>query len=283
VTGPLHRQARVQLVQPAGAYTRLRLAAPDIGERALPGQFVAVTVGGPTSSLLLRRAFALYRADPDGVEIVVAAHGAGTQWLVQRQPGDVLDVVGPLGTSFPDPQAAGPVVVVGGGYGAAPLVTLSTRMRAQGRPVMAVLGAGTAGRLFGVADLEGIGAEVIVSTDDGSSGTRGLVTDLLAGSGASALGEAAAVYACGPMAMLAATARLAQDRGVPCWCSVEESMACGIGVCMTCVLPVVGSDGRTRMLRSCVAGPTFAGTSVRWDAVGTVPADCVGAPAVDGH
>jgi dihydroorotate dehydrogenase electron transfer subunit len=80
------------------------------------------------------------------------------------------------------------------------------------------------------------------------------------------------------MAMLAATAQAAQRVDVPCWCSVEESMACGIGVCMTCVLPVVDTDGQTRMLRSCVAGPTFAGTAVRWADVGTVPSDCVGAP-----
>jgi dihydroorotate dehydrogenase electron transfer subunit len=90
------------------------------------------------------------------------------------------------------------------------------------------------------------------------------------------------VYACGPMPMLRAVTTVAARLGVPAQCAVEESMACGIGVCMTCVLPVVGDDGRTRMVRSCVEGPVFSGDRVRWDDVGTVPADTVGAPA-GGH
>jgi dihydroorotate dehydrogenase electron transfer subunit len=88
------------------------------------------------------------------------------------------------------------------------------------------------------------------------------------------------VYACGPMGMLAAVAAMAADYGIPCQVAVEETMACGIGVCMTCVLPVRGSDGQTRMVRSCVEGPVFHGEQVRFDAVGTVPPDALGAPVV---
>ena len=93
----------------------------------------------------------------------------------------------------------------------------------------------------------------------------------------------AAVYACGPMPMLRAVAGLAADHGVVSQCAVEESMACGIGVCMTCVLPVVGDDGVTRMVRSCTEGPVFRGDRVRWDDVHTVPGDTWGAPAPGGH
>jgi dihydroorotate dehydrogenase electron transfer subunit len=88
------------------------------------------------------------------------------------------------------------------------------------------------------------------------------------------------IYACGPMPMLAAVAGFAERAGIPCQVAVEESMACGIGVCMTCVLPIVGDDGYTRMTRSCVDGPVFRADRVRFDAVGTVPADTVGAPEV---
>lgn len=273
----VQRQCPITAVEPIGQYTRLRLHAPDVARDAQPGQFVALAVGGPASSLLLRRAFAIYRADDATVDVVVAAHGPGTQWLVAQPPGCLVDVVGPLGRPFPAPPDDGPVVVVGGGYGTAALVGLVERFRQQGRGVTAVVGAGTAAKLVGVAELEGLGAEVFVATDDGTAGSPGLVTDLLTGSASSALAEASAVYACGPMAMLAATAAASQSSGVLCWCSVEESMACGIGVCMTCVLPVVDTDGRTRMLRSCVAGPTFDGAAVRWSDVGTVPPDCVGA------
>lgn len=274
---PVQRVCRITAVDRVARYTRLRLQAAEIAAAVQPGQFVAVSVGGPTSSLLLRRAFAIYRAAADAVEVVVAEHGPGTAWLVRQPVGTEVDVVGPLGRPFPDPVGDGPVVVVGGGYGTAALIGLVGRMRTQGRHVTALVGAGSADRLVGVADLEGLAADVIVATDDGSAGTPGLVTDLMSGSAATAVGEAVAVYACGPMPMLAATARAAAAVEVSAWCSVEEAMACGIGVCMTCVLPVVDTDGATRMLRSCVAGPTFAGNAVRWDDVGTVPPDCVGA------
>lgn len=275
---PVQRQCALLAVDPLGQYTRISLDAPDIAATARPGQFVAVAVGGPTSSLLLRRAFAIYRVRSDAVEVVVAAHGPGTQWLVAQRPPRHVDVVGPLGRPFPAPPDDRPVVVVGGGYGTAALIGLVEGLRREGRAVTAVIGAATVAALVGVAELEGMGAEVFVATDDGSAGTPGFVTDLLIGSASSALAGAGAVYACGPMAMLEATARASQQAGVTCWCSVEESMACGIGVCMTCVLPVVDDDGRTRMLRSCVAGPTFDGARVRWSDVGTVPSDCVGAP-----
>lgn len=276
---PVQRHVRIATREPSGEYTRISLDAPEIAATAAPGQFVAITVGGATSSLLLRRAFAISWVQDQQVRIVVAAHGLGTRWLVEQPVGTVLDVVGPLGRPFPDPDGDGGVLVVGGGYGTAALVGLVARLRRDGRSVTAVIGAATARRLTGAAEMEGLGAEVLVATDDSSAGTGGLVTDLLKGSASTALAEAAAVYACGPMAMLAATAAAAAAAGVPSWCSVEESMACGIGVCMTCVLPVVEPDGQTRMVRSCTAGPTFAGEAVRWADVGTVPADCVGAAA----
>ena len=94
--------------------------------------------------------------------------------------------------------------------------------------------------------------------------------------------HSAVVYACGPMAMLAAVADIAAEFGAHAQCAVEESMACGIGVCMTCVLPVVGGDGVTKMVRSCVEGPVFFGDRVRWADVGTVPPDTWGAPKPDG-
>jgi dihydroorotate dehydrogenase electron transfer subunit len=119
---------------------------------------------------------------------------------------------------------------------------------------------------------------VAITTDDGSSGLRGRVTDALPQVMDRAGTEV--VYACGPMAMLRAVSEVTRDRGVTAQCLVEESMACGIGVCMTCVLPVRDDDGVTRMVRSCVEGPVFRGEQVRWDDIGTVPADTYGAPVV---
>ena len=120
-----------------------------------------------------------------------------------------------------------------------------------------------------------------VTTDDGSAGVRGRVTDPLAEIVRAS--DADVVYACGPMAMLASVAAVAADTGAHSQCAVEEAMACGIGVCMTCVLPVQGADGITRMVRSCTDGPVFRGSDVRWADVGTVPGGTLGAPVAGGH
>jgi len=273
-------RAEVVATSRAGAYHRLAVAAPEVAARALPGQFIALAVGGPGSALLLRRTFAIHRAIADGpqggtVEVIYAVHGRGTAWLADRAVGDFLDVVGPLGRGFTLPETPRPCTLVGGGYGSAPLFPLAAALRAGGCRVDLVLGAASADRLFGAADAAHAADAVLVTTEDGSAGERGRVTDVLP----DVLRRSAAgvVYACGPMGMLAAVSALASAYGVPSECAVEESMACGIGVCMTCVLPVRVDDGATRMVRSCVEGPVFRGDRVRWDAVGTVPPDTVGA------
>jgi dihydroorotate dehydrogenase electron transfer subunit len=117
-----------------------------------------------------------------------------------------------------------------------------------------------------------------VTTDDGSAGVKGIVTDVLP----EALGRAEAqiVYACGPMGMLRAVSDMARHFRIRVQVAVEESMACGIGVCMTCVLPVVGADGLTRFSRSCTEGPVFGGDRVRFADVGSLPWDVVGADAM---
>ena len=278
---PLQVAGEILSIKKVGAYQAVTVIAPGIPELTRPGHFLAVQVGGPESSMLLRRAFAIYDVKDRGVyggtvEFVFSVHGKGTAWLSTRRPQDKLDVVGPLGKPFRLPKGAVNVTLVGGGYGTAPLLPLAAALRERGCRVDIVLGAGSSDRLFGLLDAKRMADSVAVTTDDGSSGTRGRVSDVLP----AVLEKSAAdvVYACGPMAMLRAVSDIATARGIPCQVAVEESMACGIGVCMTCVLPVVGEDGRTRMVRSCVEGPVFLGDRVRWDDVGTVPADAVGAP-----
>ena len=158
-------------------------------------------------------------------------------------------------------------MVVGGGYGAAALVGLAARLRDRGSRVAAVTGAASADRLCSVEELAAVAEPVVVTTDDGSAGRRGRVTDALD----ELIADAGVVYACGPMAMLRAVADVATAAGIPSYVAVEESMACGIGVCMTCVLPVIGDDGRTRFSRSCAEGPIFGGDRVRFADVGTLP------------
>lgn len=274
----------------AGAYHHLTFVAPGLAELARPGQFVALAVGGPTSANLLRRCFSIHKVSPSGtyggtVDVVVAAHGPGTQWLCELRAHDVVDIVGPLGRAFPLPKEPVPCVLVGGGYGSAPLFWLAEALRERGCHVEVVLGAATESRLFGVVEARRFADGVTVTTDDGSLGTKGWVSDVLPE--VIRRTGAAVVYGCGPMGMLQSITEVATAEGAVAQVAVEESMACGVGVCMTCVLPVTGKDGVTAMVRSCVEGPVFRGDRVRWDAFADglcrVPDDAVGAPRVGGH
>jgi dihydroorotate dehydrogenase electron transfer subunit len=266
-------------IRRVGAYNEMTVVAPGMAELTRPGHFLAVQVGGPQSSMLLRRAFAISKVKERGVyggtvEFVFAVNGKGTAWLASRRPQDKIDIVGPLGKPFRMPAEPVTATLVGGGYGSAPLLPLAAALRDRGCRVDFVLGAGSVDRLFGQLDAKRIASSIEVTTDDGSMGRRGRVSDVLPQLLDRTGSEV--VYACGPMGMLRAVTDLASERGIPCQVAVEESMACGIGVCMTCVLPVVGDDGQTRMVRSCVEGPVFLGDRVRWDDVGTVPADVLG-------
>jgi dihydroorotate dehydrogenase electron transfer subunit len=273
---PVQRVVEVVGRRPVGAYVELAFAAPEIADRAEPGQFVAFAVGGPTSAMLLRRSIAIAEVGNGRLTVVVAPHGPGSTWLAGLQPGQTVDVVGPLGRPFPLPAPGTPALLVGGGYGAAALVGLAAQLRERGSHVVPVVGAASADRLCSVDDLGVLSGTVCVMTDDGSEGRRGLVTVAVE----EQLPDAGVVYACGPMGMLRAVSDLATAAGVPAYVAVEESMACGIGVCMTCVLPVVGDDGRTRFARSCVEGPVFGGDRVRFADVGRLTADVVGADAM---
>ena len=271
---PIQMRGEVLDVKRAGVYHVITVTAGTIPEQVRPGHFVAIAIGGGESGLLLRRAFAVHRVASRGVyggtlEIVVSVHGEGTRWLSERHRHDPIDIVGPLGRPFSLPRDPVNCVLVAGGYGSSALVMLVDELQGRGCRVDLVIGAATEERLFGVLDSKRLASSVTITTEDGSAGMKGRVTDALP----QVIERARAdiVYACGPMPMLKAVAEIASQHGVMSQCAVEESMACGIGICMTCVLPVIGDDGVTRMVRSCVDGPVFRGDRVRWADVGTVP------------
>lgn len=266
-TGPVEVTCEVLERRKEGAYWRLVLSARSLAARSEPGQFVEIAVDAQHT--LLRRPFSIAKATRQGaeggiLEVVFDAHGPGTDWLTRCKPHDVLSVIGPLGTPFPLPKRDVGCVLVGGGYGAAPLYWLGdalTRMRLR---VDSVIGAATSSRLHGVIDAKRISATATFTTEDGSYGTRGRVTDVL--DDVLATTGAQLIYACGPNPMLAAVTAVARRRGVAVQVAVEEKMACGTGVCFTCVLPIRGTDGEITMQRSCIDGPVFDGASIAWDA-----------------
>jgi dihydroorotate dehydrogenase electron transfer subunit len=266
--GPVRGMCEVLAYRRIGAYHSLTFVAPEIAERTEPGQFVSVAVGA--SGALLRRPFSVFAVSKHGpwagtVEIVFDVVGVGTRWLAERSKHDVVDLVGPLGRPFPLPQKPVGCLLVGGGYGAAPLLYLAQRLQQQGLRTDMVIGAATSERVFNAIEAKRLSASARFTTEDGSLGTRGVVTDVLDELLDSSSAEV--IYACGPMAMLAAVARLARRRQVPCQVAVEEAMACGVGVCWTCVLPYRRKGGWDN-LRACIDGPVFNAARIGWDRVG---------------
>ncbi|MEI6119526.1 MAG: dihydroorotate dehydrogenase electron transfer subunit [Actinomycetes bacterium] len=257
-----------------GAYHHMVFAVDSIGATARPGNFVAISVGGPSSSMILRRAFAIYRASDKGsagghIELVVAPHGQGSKWLTSLPLHEKVDMVGPLGTSFGIPTQPARTILVGGGYGSAPLFGLAEILKTRGCRVDMVLGASSAGKIYAPLDGKRSVTSMTITTDDGSAGLHGRVSDALPK--LIEENDSEIIYSCGPMAMLEAIQSIADRYGLVHQASVEESMACGIGVCMTCVVPLRGDDGIVRMSRTCIDGPVMDGSSVVWNSKGIIP------------
>jgi dihydroorotate dehydrogenase electron transfer subunit len=257
-----------------GAYHHMVFAAGEMAAAARPGNFVAISVGGSYSSMILRRAFAIYRASDRGqyggtVELVVAPHGQGSRWLTSLQIHDRVNMVGPLGTHFGIPAEPVSALLVGGGYGSAPLFGLAEVLKERGCRVDMVLGASVAGKIY--APLEGKRSvnSLTITTEDGSAGTQGRVTDVLPA--LITKNGTEIIYSCGPMAMLEAVEKVSQQHNAMHQCAVEESMACGIGICMTCVLPVRDGNGVIKMMRSCIDGPVMDGERVIWGSSRQIP------------
>ncbi len=254
-----------------GQYHQIIINIGDVAATCKPGNFVAISVGGDSSRMVLRRAFAISRISTSTtvggtMELIVAPHGQGSKWLCAQGEGVVLDLVAPLGTAFGIPTEPVPVLLVGGGYGSAPLFGLAELLNSRGCRVDMLLGASTGSKIY--APMEGKRAvnSMRIYTEDGSMGVAGRVTDPIAQIIQDL--NVAVVYSCGPMAMLAAITSITDQHDVVHQCAVEESMACGIGICMTCVLPVENSDGTVSNLRSCIDGPVMDGSKVQWSRVG---------------
>lgn len=254
-----------------GAYHQIILSVGEVVRATRPGNFIAISVGGDSSRMVLRRAFAISRTSENAqyggtVELIVAPHGSGSKWLCAQPEGSEVNVVTPLGKSFGIPTEPANALLIGGGYGSAPLFGLADLLKSRGCKVDMVLGASNGNKIY--APMEGKRSvnSLKIFTEDGSMGEMGRVTSQLEAIIAERNIEI--IYSCGPMAMLKAITEIATKCGVIHQASVEEAMACGIGICMTCVLPVRDESGSISMKRSCIDGPVMDGATVCWDLVG---------------
>jgi dihydroorotate dehydrogenase electron transfer subunit len=257
---------------------RVRLAAPELARAIRPGQFLMLRLPGH-SDPLLGRPFALYDTvleggNPVAVDIVYLVVGKVTGLLAQARPGDRVEVWGPLGNGFPELHGFDHVGLVAGGIGQTPFLAhvrelLGTRGYG-GRPaarrgaakVSLYYGVRSADLAAGVDDFRAAGADVHLASDDGSLGHHGYVTALL-----EKHGPPQHLVGCGPEPMLRALAKLAERWGVPCHVSLETPMACGVGICFSCVTRVRTADGWDYR-RVCVDGPVFDAAGLTWDTPG---------------
>jgi dihydroorotate dehydrogenase electron transfer subunit len=261
---------------------RIRLDCPEIARRIVPGQFVMFRMEYGNDPLL-GRPFALYDVIRDGgeprwIDIVYLTIGKMTKWLAEMIPDETLEVWGPLGNGFP-PEPADHLLMVAGGIGQTPFVALAkeylsleqygnssgsvaeARSSARAKRVTLCYGAKTAAFLAGMDDFRHAGVHVRLSTDDGTAGHHGLVTELIEPAVQSEKGSCR-IVCCGPEPMLDAVAKLAAKLNVPCQVSLETPMACGIGICFSCVAKIRDAEGNWDYRRTCVEGPIFDAASV---------------------
>lgn len=254
-----------------GTY-RMRILAPGFVADSKPGQFLMIRVSGGFEPLL-RRPFGIFRTgflpadcqglpDKEYVEILYKVIGHGTSILKGLHQGDRVEVLGPLGNGF-DIQPATEQILVGGGIGLVPLYMLARQLVKTGN-VRLLMGGRCRDDILAVTEFERLGVATYVSTDDGSLGEEGLVTDVLQRKLEKF--PSAMVYACGPMPMLRAVHELCRARNVALQVSLEAFMACGVGACLGCVVKGAGhSDSDPHYLCTCKEGPVFRADQLEWD------------------
>ncbi len=258
---------------------RLRLRCPELAKRIVPGQFFMVRPARG-SDPLLGRPFALFdtfdeNGQPAGLDFGYVTVGKLTGLMPTWHVGDEVSIWGPLGNGFPvvtnDCQH---LMCVAGGIGQTPFLAVAREMlglRRYGQPLRSAgekpqrislcYGARSADYLAGLREFELPGLDLQLSTDDGSRGHHGFVTDLLKQSLDSDC-PPDRIYCCGPEPMMHAVQKIAVGAGVPCWLSLETPMACGIGICFSCVAKIQQDDGEWDYRRTCLEGPVFPATKV---------------------
>jgi len=229
----------------------IRLEAPQIAPKAQPGQFVMVRCG-EKGEYQLRRPLSVHRREGNQIALLFNVVGGGTQWLSQRQPGEKLDLLGPLGNGFSLNPDAKRLVVVAGGIGIAPLVFLADEAVKHGKEVTLLYGAPTATQLYPSKLLPKV--KLVIATEDGTMGEKGMITDLLP----DFTREADQIFACGPLPMYRTMAQMPGLKTAQV--SLEVRMGCGVGVCYGCTVKTLNG-----LKQVCQDGPVFEMDDVLWE------------------
>jgi dihydroorotate dehydrogenase electron transfer subunit len=234
---------------------KLTLFAPTVAKEVKAGQFIYLLCG-QAQQFILRRPFSVHQVSGDSLELLIKVVGQGTAYLSHLNVREQVDFIGPLGRPF-NSKGVNKALIVAGGMGIAPLFLLAQQLAAQKVKTYALLGAPTRDLLFSYMDIKRLARKVEATTEDGSFGHQGKVTDLLS----SMLNEVQPdmIYACGPLAMLQAVSRIASQQQINCQVSLEARMACGVGACYGCTV-----NGKAGYLKVCSDGPVFSAEELVW-------------------
>ncbi|MGA2180600.1 MAG: dihydroorotate dehydrogenase electron transfer subunit [Verrucomicrobiota bacterium] len=242
------------------SYFRLVMHAPRIAPLIQPGQFAHVRVL-PLKDALLRRPFSIFQVTGDTFSILYKTVGQGTEILARMQTGEKLSVIAPLGHGFTVPKRSGETpLLVAGGYGMAAMYLLAQRSPQKG---IVFVGGRRRVDILCEKEFHALGWDVRVTTEDGSHGEKGLVTKPLQAE-LKRRTKGRKLFACGPTGMLKAVGKIAEEFKVSAELSMDEHMCCGVGVCLTCVIPVKTADS-WEYQRTCTEGPVFDAQQVVWE------------------
>lgn len=233
----------------------LRISSSEIADLSLPGQFVNILSTDSGVGPLLRRPFSISRIDGDIVEFIFHAIGVGTNILSRKKPGDLIDVLGPLGQPFHTNADFDKALLVAGGLGIAPFPFLTAHLKKLGKSIETFVGFRSSKQIF-TENLQNIH----ISTDDGSEGFNGNAVQMVEPFLDRKEPGKVKIFACGPTVMLKTLAELANRKKICCEVSLEGNMACGIGICQGC--PVERKTGDMKYALVCKDGPTFLTTEV---------------------
>jgi dihydroorotate dehydrogenase electron transfer subunit len=270
------RQLEVKIAEHkriAEGFYKMRLSSAYLAKNSKPGQFVEIKCS-EGDELLLRRPLGVHRILNGGIEVLYEVVGKGTELLSRKRPGEVIDVIGPLGNGFYSPRSTirdpRSAVLIAGGVGIAPLVALAQDLINKKLKVIVIIGAKKGSHILCEKELKRLGCEVKIATEDGSLGHKGLATDLLC---TTHNAQRTTIYACGPNPMLKAVAEIAENHGISCQVSIEERMACGVGVCLGCPVKVREFEPANPQTRKpanykykmvCKDGPVFDAKEIVW-------------------
>lgn len=240
----------------------IRLELDEPLPEIVPGQFVMLRLP-KRSQPLLGRPLAIYKCDPERgiIELVYVVVGTMTDRLSRVRTGELLEIWGPLGNGFTESGPETNVLCVAGGIGFTPLLMFSERMKSLGNNVRLLYGARSSNLIACMDDFRDAGIEVSIATEDGTEGTRALVTDLIPES----LGEKTKIFSCGPHPMLKSVFETARKYNTPCDVSLESPMACGLGICYSCVIEYLNENEEWDYRRTCTEGPVFDAYRLKWN------------------